>query len=91
MLDCEHDQEVKEYLIHHERYISLKLEEDGVTKELIGKKVKETDMPENTMVALVRRGKKVFTPNQETVLQKGDTLTIIGEPESIEKMYEKYY
>ncbi len=91
MLDCRHDQDVKEYLIHHERYISFKLAEGSPTENLIGKKAREIDIPEDTMVALVRRKNKVFTPKQETVLQKGDTLTIIGEPESIQEMYEKYY
>jgi basic amino acid/polyamine antiporter, APA family len=90
LIGCDDEQEVKEYLLHDEHYISLNLEMDSPTENLIDKKSGEIGLPEDTRLALVRRKDKVFSPTRETILEQGDSLTIIGDPSDIEKLYEKY-
>jgi len=90
MLECKDEQRVKEYLLHHERYISLKLDSNSTAGELVGKPPGEIDLPKDTMPVLIRRNNKVFTPDRHTTLKEGDSLTIIGDPKSINQLYEKY-
>jgi mannitol/fructose-specific phosphotransferase system IIA component (Ntr-type) len=90
LLGCDDEQEVKEYLLHDEHYISLNLEMDSPTEDLIDKKSGEIGLPEDTRLALVRRKDTVFSPTRETILEQGDSLTIIGDPAGIENLYEKY-
>jgi Trk K+ transport system NAD-binding subunit len=42
------------------------------------------------LVALVERGSTTFAPNGNTRLLENDVLTVIGEPKSIEQLYDKY-
>lgn len=90
MLECKDEQRVKEYLLHHERYISLDLVSDSPAGAFIGHKAGELDLPADTLPVLMRRKNKVFTPDKHTTLKEGDSLTIIGDPKSIDQLYKKY-
>lgn len=91
VLACHNEQEVKEYLLHNERYISMTLRQGTKTEAFIGKSSEHLPLPEDTILALVRRKNKVFTPSRHTILHEGDSLTIIGNPESIEQLHQKYH
>lgn len=90
MLDSKNDRELKEYLLHNERYISIKLLPHTIQGEMIGKQLKEVRYPSDTLVALVERNSVTFAPNGNTQLLENDVLTIIGEPKSISQLYDKY-
>src|SRR5690554_5794163 len=89
--DAKNDREIKEYLLHNERYISIQLLPDTVQSEMIGKQLKEIKYPADTLVALVERDSLTFTPNGNTYLLENDVLTIIGEPRSIAQLYNRYF
>ena len=85
------EQELKETLLHHERYLSLQLVKNHRTEEFIGKPISEIDLPARVLVALVQRGDDTaIVPSGSTVLEAGDRLTVIGEPASINRLYELY-
>ncbi len=90
MLECQDEQQVKEYLLHNDRYVSLDLASDSPAGEFIGKKAGELDLPPDTLPVLMRRKNKVLTPGRNTILKEGDSLTIIGSPKSIDQLYKKY-
>ena len=85
------EQELKETLLHHERHLLLKLQSDGKTKELVGQPIRQANLPARTLVALIRRNGNVIVPSGSTVLEPGDRLTMIGEPASIQRLYELYH
>ena len=85
------DRELKEYLLHNERYISIQLLPDTVQAEMINKQLKEIKYPSDTLVALVERDSITFAPNGNTHLLENDVLTIIGEPKSIAQLYNRYF
>ena len=88
---ADNEQALKETLLHHERYLSLQLLEGHKTEAFIGKPIKEIDLPARVLVALVRRGgDTAIVPSGCTVLETGDRLTVIGEPASIDRLYELY-
>ncbi len=90
MLSLKNHREIKEYLLHNERYISIQLKPGTVQSEMIGKQLKEINYPSDVLVALVERNSVTFAPNGNTRLFENDVLTIIGEPKSISQLYDKY-
>ncbi|WP_159523365.1 amino acid permease [Sunxiuqinia indica] len=90
LLNKDNDRSIKEYLLHNERYITVQLLRNTVQSELIGRYLKDVVFPENVLVALVERDGLSFAPHGNTLLNKNDILTIIGEPQSISRLYKQY-
>ncbi len=85
------DQELKEALLRDERVLALSLVEGSeAAKRMGGRPLRDLDLPEGTLVALVRRDTEILVPRGSTVLKHGDRLTIIGEPEGLEKIRDSY-
>ena len=84
------EQQLKEVLLHEERYFTLIVKSDSTTKELIGKKLADVDFPEGCLVTWMRRSDLELIAHGNTFLQEGDVLTIIGEPEGINELREKF-
>jgi amino acid transporter/mannitol/fructose-specific phosphotransferase system IIA component (Ntr-type) len=90
MMSFDKQRQIKEYLLHNERFISVQLREDTVQSELIGKQLMEVKFPSDVLVALIERRGSTLTPHGNTMLETNDILTIIGEPKSISILLEKY-
>ena len=88
--DLSNEREIKEYLLHNDRYITLELKSDSATNDLIGKMLKEVRFPHDVLVAMVQRKEKIITPKGDTELEEGDIITIIGEPKGIKSLFMKY-
>jgi mannitol/fructose-specific phosphotransferase system IIA component (Ntr-type) len=84
------EQEVKESLLHHERYLTLHLLSGTSTEEFIGRSIADLNLPAGVLVALVRRNEQITVPSGSTTLEEGDRVTIIGNPAGIERLYELY-
>jgi hypothetical protein len=89
-LHANSEQELKEILLHSDRLLTLWLEPDTGTQDMIGKTVYELAMPDGSLIALVRRGDEVIVPHSRLTLQEADRLTIIGDPSQIESLYDRY-
>ena len=83
-------QELKEILLRDDRFISLTIQREGPTNELFGKKIRETGMPEGSLITMIHRDGKLIVPRGSTVIEGGDRLTIIGEPKGIKALKKKY-
>jgi len=84
------EQEMKETLLHHERYLTLQLLSGTNTEDFIGETVRNLSFPAGNLVALIRRNGDIIIPNGSTELREGDRVTIIGDPAGIERLYELY-
>ncbi len=84
------DQEIKETLLHHDRYLTLRLLSNTDTEELIGKRLDELTLPAGLLVTVVRRDGELLVPRAETTLEEGDRVTIIGETPGIQRLRELY-
>ncbi len=82
--------ELKESLLHDTRFLSLCLRKNGNSNPLIGKTIKEINISDECLIALIRRGGNIVVPKGHTVLEEGDRLTIIGEPKCMLKLEEIY-
>src|SRR5690554_841832 len=90
MLKLQSHREIKEYLLHNERYLTVQLLPDTVQAEAIGKALKDVRYPSDVLVAMIERNGATFPPHGSTVLQENDVLTIIGEPRSISQLFDRY-
>ena len=88
-LGAENEQQLNETLLHNERYLPLHVAETGKTARLAGQSVAALVFPRDCLIAIVRRGDFTFVPRGSTVLQTGDRLTIIGQPEGIGTLREE--
>lgn len=84
------EQAIKELLLRDERSLGLQLRRDTSTGELIGVTLSDLDMPEGTLVAMVRRSGRLFVPRGNTVLREDDRLTIIGDPSEVAQLRKRY-
>jgi len=84
------EQEMKEILLHSERMLTLWVNKQGRTSPFIGSPLSDLQLPEGTLVALVRRGDEVLIPRGSTALEDGDRITVIGDPDDIQWLFEEY-
>ncbi len=82
--------EMKEYLLHNDRYITLHLQKYTPQEAFINKTLKEVRLPADVLVAMIQRGEQTITPRGDTTLQENDIITIIGEPKGIKTLFIKY-
>ena len=87
---AETEQQLKITLLRHDYHLTLYLHEKRPSAALIGKALSDLDVPPNTLVALVHRQGATIVPKGDTVLEAGDRITLIGETESIQELYEQY-
>jgi len=86
-LNANDEQEIKEILIHDERYLSFTLKNDS---GLIGLKIREVNLPDKCLFAIIKRDNEIVVPDGETVFKQGDKVTLLGEPLSIAEFQKLY-
>lgn len=89
-LTARNDQELKETLLQNELFFSMRLHQDSKTSALIGQTIHELQLPEDIMIALIRRNNQIVVPRGHIVLQAEDRLTIVGNSEGIQRFREQY-
>ena len=89
-LSASDHQELKEAVLRDERVLALTLEPDTPAASLIGLALKDLNMPEGTLIALVSRESDVIVPRGATVLEEGDRLTVIGEPDGLNILGQRF-
>lgn len=60
----------------------------GHNTRIVGKKIKDIQLPENSLILLISRGDENIIPSGDSVIEEGDTVLIIVSKASIEKIEE---
>lgn len=89
-LSTEDTNHLRNVLLHEERFMSLLVEKRARSAELIDRSLREFDLPNGCLVAMVDRDGDMIIPHGNTVLREGDRLTIVGVPASITEMRNQY-
>ncbi|HKJ49000.1 MAG TPA: PTS sugar transporter subunit IIA [Christiangramia sp.] len=87
---AEDEQQLKESLLHNERFHSIYIHKNSPTEQLIGKPLSAINMPEGSLVALIRRGDQTIIPRGSTIMHEYDRITVIGEPLSMKEFHKTY-
>jgi mannitol/fructose-specific phosphotransferase system IIA component (Ntr-type) len=89
-LAADNEADLKEALLHDDRQLALVLDEHGPTRELVDTTAAELDLPPGTLITLVARDGRAIVPDGDTRLRAGDRITIVGDPDSITEMRNRY-
>ncbi len=89
-LEAKDEAELREILLRDERFINLMVLDEGPTKEMIDKQVKDSDLPGSTLITVIKREGSIIYAHGTTELKKNDRLSLLGEKEDINKLKEKY-
>lgn len=89
-LGAESDEQLKEALFRNERILVLMLSGAAGSSPLIGLRLSQLSLPDGTLIAMIRREDEMVIPQGDTVLLDGDRLTVIGRPEGISALRERY-
>ena len=89
-LAAEGELELKEALIRQERLCTLRVARGTPTEPLIGVALRDAELHDGALVALVSRPSGVTVPTGSTVLEEGDRLTIIGTPIAVARIRDLY-
>ncbi len=87
---CKNDTELRSLLLRDERFLQLTVHKDGAASSYIGLSLRDLGFPAGALLALVHRDDEAFVPTSEDVVQDGDRLTIIGNPDAIEELRERF-
>jgi APA family basic amino acid/polyamine antiporter len=89
-LRAESEEQLKEALFRNERIFVLMLGDDQPGSDLIGRQLREVSLPDGTLIAMIRRGDELVIPRGDTMLLNGDRLTVIGRPEGVSALRDRY-
>jgi amino acid transporter/mannitol/fructose-specific phosphotransferase system IIA component (Ntr-type) len=81
---------LREILLRSERSISFTLERGLPSGAWIEREVREIDVPEGCLIAMIRRRGDTVVPRGATLLSEGDRLTVIGSPKDIRALRERF-
>ncbi len=90
-LATDDERKLKEALLHEERFMSLTLEADRPSAALIDRPLRDLPLPAGSLVAIVERAGEMIIPRGDTFLHRGDRLTIVGLPDSITELRNRFY
>ncbi len=60
----------------------------GHNTRIVGKKIKDIQLPENSLILLISRGDENIIPSGDSIIEEDDTVLIIVSKASIEKIEE---
>jgi APA family basic amino acid/polyamine antiporter len=89
-LEAEGDRELRASLLHEERSLALRVAAGGTTAGWVDRTLREVDLPEGCLVAVIHRGEETLIPRGSTRLREGDHLTLIGEPGTIRELVSRH-
>ena len=90
LVPCTDPDRAREVFLRDERYISLRLAPDRPAFALAGRRIAQLDLPDQCLVAAVRRDGRTLVPQGNTKLEANDRMLVIGEPEAISVLYARY-
>lgn len=84
------EHQLKQMLLRHDRHLSVLVLTGSRAAVMIGRPLRELDIPDGCLVAVIHRADETIVPRGETVIEEGDRLTIIGSVEGVEQVHERY-
>jgi len=89
-LSIPHKQGFKAAILRVERFLSLGLHRSAASSILIGRPLREIDLPVGSLIALIHRDSAILVPRGDTILREGDRLSLVGDPEAILEIDARY-
>lgn len=78
--------ELREILLRDERFINVRVSKDNKTDFMIDQRMKDIELPGESLVAIIKRDSELTIPHGNTVIKENDILSIVGEKDDINKI-----
>lgn len=85
--NAKNDAELREILLRDDRFIKINIESGN---PMIGKQIKEIDLPGECLIAIIKRQEKTIIPHGNTVIQEIDEVAFIGDEKDIIEVRNRY-
>ncbi|MXW08964.1 MAG: amino acid permease [Gammaproteobacteria bacterium] len=89
-LEAEDNLELREVMLRDERMLVVEVLPEGASSALAGITIRDMSLPESTLAAMIRRRGQLVVPHDDTVIEQGDRLTILGSPRDIIDLRHRY-
>jgi amino acid transporter/mannitol/fructose-specific phosphotransferase system IIA component (Ntr-type) len=89
-LDAADGAELRALLLGSDTYVTLRLRMGDGTGELVGRALKDLDLPEGCLVAGIHRDDSLIVPRGKVVLLENDRLTVLGDGPTLARLRERY-
>ena len=89
-LEAEDNLELREVMLRDERMLVVEVLPEGASSKLAGMTIAEMRLPHSTLAAMIRRRGQLVVPHDDTVIERGDRLTILGSPRDIIDLRHRY-
>ena len=89
-LEAEDNLELREVMLRDERMLVVEVLHEGASSTLAGMTIEDMALPESTLAAMIRRRGQLVVPHEDTVVETGDRLTILGSPRDIIDLRHRY-
>lgn len=80
------EKQLRHCLLHDELFLTVQVSAASAAGILPGQPLSALNCPKGCLVAMVSREGQSFVPDDNTILQTGDRLTIIGDPQALAAM-----
>ena len=81
--EAEDDLELREVMLRDEHMLVVEVLPEGASSVLDGMTIQEMALPKSTHLAIIRRRGQLVVPHDDTVVETGDRLTILGSPRDV--------
>lgn len=88
-LNADDETDLREILLRDERFINISIRKTDITKAMIGKKVKDLELPGESLITIIKRQGRIIFPHGNTIIEQDDEISIIGEKKDIKELKEK--
>ncbi len=82
-LAAESESELNQILMRDDHFYHGPVSEVEELRQQVGKKIADIDLPNSCIIALIERDSEIIIATADVVLEVGDQVAIIGEPEDI--------
>ncbi|MHC4991574.1 MAG: PTS sugar transporter subunit IIA, partial [Planctomycetota bacterium] len=82
--------DLKRMFLREEGLLSLTLARGAPSEELIDQSIRELDLPDGCLIAIIQRPGETLVPRGRTVLHDGDRLTIIGNEDAMRLVAQRF-
>ena len=89
-LEAKNEHELKDSLLFDEEFFSIVIRSEKRSSSLIGKEIKDLQIPSNCLITTIRRSGKTIVPKGNTVLLELDRLMIMGDSDGNRQLRNRY-
>lgn len=87
-LNAASEKELREILMSDEHFVHISVDDNSFFKKQVGLKVGKLKLPGDSLIAIIYRNGDLIIPHGNTVLEPGDELSIIGQPQDIKTLMD---